>query len=100
MQFLTDAEEQHEESGEEQPDQRTPADIAKAIKKWLGDNGVSIAFFAETALKRKQGTLSGLLKYPPNTFPVGAGKDPWEAIKKFLDSSKSKEDAIRANRGI
>ena len=55
---------------------------------------MSVAFFANEIVKRSQGTLSTLLNRPPPTFPVGAGREPWEAMKKFLASEEDQKELL------
>lgn len=72
-----------------------PSTIAKAVRDFIKQHpSMSVAFFANEIVKRSQGTLSTLLNRPPLTFPVGAGREPWEAMKKFLASEEDRKKLL------
>ena len=68
--------------------------IAHDLRKWLRDNTVSVAVFAKEVIKRSQGTLSSLLNGPPEALPSGAGREPWEKMKKFLTSPEEQQKLL------
>ena len=68
--------------------------IAHDLRKWLRDNTVSVAVFAKEVIKRSQGTLSSLLNGPPEALPSGAGREPWQKMKKFLTSPEEQQKLL------
>ncbi|XP_068759563.1 one cut domain family member 3-like isoform X1 [Montipora capricornis] len=73
----------------------TPSTIAKAVRGFIQKHPtISVAFFAKEIVRRSQGTLSTLLNNPPSTFPSGAGREPWEAMKKFLASEDEQKNLL------
>lgn len=73
----------------------TPSTIAKAVRDFIKQHpSMSVDFFANEIVKRSQGTLSTLLNRLPLTFPVGAGREPWEAMKKFLASKEDQKKLL------
>ena len=96
-----DASEEVEESPQETGE--SPSTVANEIRSWLCQNRtVSVAFFAKEIVKRSQGTVSSLLNNPPQSFPTGAGREPWESMKTFLSNSEEKAkllDQLKASKG-
>lgn len=61
-----------------------------------------MAFFAKEIVKRSQGTVSSLLNNPPQSFPTGAGREPWQSMKDFLVNPDEKAkllDQLKARKG-
>lgn len=96
-----DASEEVEESPQETGE--SPSTVANEIRSWLRQNRtVSVAFFAKEIVKRSQGTVSSLLNNPPQSFPTGAGREPWESMKTFLSNPEEKAkllDQLKASKG-
>ena len=82
------------DASEEAPQEirESPSTIANEIRCWLRQNRtVSVAFFAKEIVKRSQGTVSSLLNKPPQSFPTGAGREPWESMKIFCQTQKKRQ---------
>ena len=77
----------------------SPSTISSEIRKWMGQNGVSVGLFAQEVLHRSQGTVSSLLNHPPKTFPKGAGSQPWLNMQKFLQSPEEQEKILNHKKG-
>lgn len=81
----------------------SPSTVANEIRSWLCQNHtVSVAFFVKEIVKRSQGTVSLLLNNLPQSFPTGAGREPWESIKTFLSNPEEKAkllDQLKASKG-
>ena len=73
----------------------TPVSIAHDVRKWLSDNAVSVAVFAKEVINLSQGTLSSLLNGPPEAFPSGAGREPWQKNEDISDEPSRAAKAIR-----
>ena len=93
------------DASEEAPQEirESPSTIASEIRGWLSQNRtVSVAFFAKEIVKRSQGTVSSLLNNPPQSFPTGAGREPWQSMKDFLVNPDEKAkllDQLKARKG-
>ena len=47
-------------------------------------------------------TVSSLLNNPPQSFPTGTGREPWESMKTFLSNPEEKAkllDQLKARKG-
>ena len=77
--------------GKQEEVEVTPVSIAHDVRKWLSDNAVSVAVFAKEVINLSQGTLSSLLNEPPEAFPSGAGREPWQKMKTFLTSPQERQ---------
>ncbi|XP_068712852.1 one cut domain family member 3-like [Montipora foliosa] len=93
------------DASEEAPQEirESPSTIASEIRGWLSQNRtVSVAFFAKEIVKRSQGTMSSLLNNPPQSFPTGAGREPWQSMKDVLVNPDEKAkllDQLKSRKG-